>query len=61
MKESEFTLGEYTAQFWNSLKDYQRVFLSLTQNHRKHMPSDKKWGELTKYQRQVIFNFIWRK
>lgn len=59
-KKTQVTMGEYTEQFWNSLKDYQRGFLSLTQNHRKYFPSDKNWNELTKYQQNVIFNWLWR-
>ena len=54
------TLSKLTGQFWDSLKDYQRAFLSLTHN-KNNFPCEKDWNELTKKQQQTIFNHIWRK
>ena len=54
------TLGKLTAQFWDSLKQYQRAFLSLTYN-KNDFPCEKDCNELTKKQRHDIFIHIWRK
>ena len=54
------TLGKLTGQFWDSLRDYQRGFLSLTYN-KNNWHCEKKWKELTKKQQSEIFIHLWRK
>ena len=53
------TLGKLTGQFWDSMKDYQRAFLSLTHN-KNNWPCEKSWNELNKKQKSEIFMHIWR-
>ena len=53
------TLGKLTGQFWDSMKDYQRAFLSLTYE-KNNWPCEKNWNELNKKQKSKIFAHLWR-